>query len=66
MSEPLVHRNSDTFELPKAPGSPGGLMPSRLSLSFSTGRDGNIASVAVPLEPLVKDIVFTRVAAGHL
>jgi CubicO group peptidase (beta-lactamase class C family) len=66
MSEPLVHRNSDTFELPEAPGSPGGLMPSRLSLSFSTGRDGNIASVAVPLEPLVKDIVFTRVAAGHL
>jgi hypothetical protein len=40
-------------------------MPSRLSLSFSTGEDGNIASVAVPLEPQVKDIVFTRIAAGH-
>jgi hypothetical protein len=65
MSEPLAHRDSDTFELPKAPESPGGLLPGGLSLSFSTGHDGDIASVAVPLEPLVKDIAFTRVAAEH-
>lgn len=65
MSEPLTHRNSDTFELPEAPESPGGLLPSGLSLSFSTSRDGDIASVAVPLDPLVKDIAFTRIAAGH-
>jgi len=63
MSEPLTHRHYDTFELPEAPESPGGLLPGQLALSFSTDGEGNIASVAVPLEPLVKDIAFTRVAA---
>jgi hypothetical protein len=60
MSEPLAHRHYDTFELPEAPESPGGLLPGQLALSFSTDREGNIASVAVPFEPLVKDIAFTR------
>jgi hypothetical protein len=64
MSEPLAHRHYDTFELPEAPESPGGLLPGQLALSFSTDREGNIASVAVPFEPLVKDIAFTRIAAG--
>ena len=64
MSESLAHRHYDTFELPEAPESPGGLLPGQLALSFSIDREGNIASVAVPLEPLVKDIAFTRVAAG--
>jgi CubicO group peptidase (beta-lactamase class C family) len=64
MSEPLAHRHYDTFELPEAPESPGGLLPGLLALSFSTDREGNIASVAVPFEPLVKDITFTRFAAG--
>lgn len=64
MSEPLTHRHYDTFELPEAPESPGGLLPGQLTLSFSTDREGNISSVAVPLEPLVKDIAFTRIAAG--
>ena len=64
LSEPLAHRHYDTFELPEAPESPGGLLPGRLTLSFSTDREGNIAAVAVPLEPLVKDISFTRIAAG--
>jgi hypothetical protein len=32
-------------------------------VSFSADREGSIASVAVPFEPLVKDIVFTRIAA---
>jgi CubicO group peptidase (beta-lactamase class C family) len=64
MAEPLALRHSDTFELPEAPESPGRLLPSHLALSFSTDREGNIASVAVPFEPLVKDIVFTRVAGG--
>jgi hypothetical protein len=27
-------------------------------------REGDIASLAVPFEPLVKDIVFTRIPAG--
>src|SRR5713226_8293876 len=61
MSEPLAHRHYDTFELPEAPSR---LLPDRLALSFSTDREGNIASLAAPFEPLVKDIVFTRVASG--
>src|SRR5262249_19774920 len=61
MSEPLAHRHYDTFELPEAPGR---LLPDRLAISFSTDREGNIASLAAPFEPLVKDIVFTCIAAG--
>jgi CubicO group peptidase (beta-lactamase class C family) len=61
MSEPLAHRHYDTFELPEAPEAPGGLLPGRLAVSFSTDRDADIASLAVPFEPLVKDIVFTRI-----
>jgi hypothetical protein len=58
MSEPLAHRHYDTFELPSVPGR---LLPDRLAISFSTDREGNIASLAAPFEPLVKDIVFTRI-----
>ena len=61
MSEPLAHRHYDTFELPEAPGR---LLPERLTISFSTDHEGNIASLAAPFEPLGKDIVFTRFAAG--
>jgi CubicO group peptidase (beta-lactamase class C family) len=64
MAEPLAHRHADTFELPEAPESPGRLLPGHLALSFSTDREGNIVSVAVPFEPLVKDIAFSRVAGG--
>jgi len=61
MSELLTHRHYDTFELPEAAGR---LLPDRLAVSFSTDREGNVASLAAPLEPLVKDIVFTRIPAG--
>jgi len=61
MSEPLAHRHYDTFELPEAPGR---LLPDRLAISFATDREGNITSLAAPFEPLVKDIVFTRIPAG--
>jgi CubicO group peptidase (beta-lactamase class C family) len=64
MSEPLAHRHCDTFELPETPESPGSLLPGQLALSFSTDREGNIASISVPFEPLVKDIVFNRIATG--
>jgi hypothetical protein len=64
MSEPLVHRHHDTFELPDGPASPGGLLSGQRALSFSTDREGRIAGVAIPFEPLVKDIAFTRIAAG--
>ena len=61
MSEPLAHRHYDTFELPEAPGR---LLPDRLAISFATDREGNIASLAAPFEPFVKDIAFTRIAPG--
>jgi len=61
ISAPLAHRHYDTFELPEAPER---LLPDRLAISFSTDREGNITSLSAPLEPLVKDIVFTRVPAG--
>jgi hypothetical protein len=61
MSEVLAHRHYHTFELPEAPGR---LLPDRFAISFSTDREENIASLAAPFEPLVKDIVFTRIPAG--
>ena len=64
MSEPLAHRHYDTFELPEAPDRLLSLLGYRLLISYSTDREGNIASLAAPFEPLVKDIVFTRIAAG--
>jgi len=64
MSEPLAHRHYHTFELPEAPESPGCLLPGRLAISFSTDRESNIVSLAVPFEPLVKDIIFRRIAGG--
>jgi hypothetical protein len=61
MSEALAHRHYDTFELPEAPGR---LLPDRLAISFATDREGNVAGLAAPFEPLVKDIVFVRAAGG--
>jgi CubicO group peptidase (beta-lactamase class C family) len=61
MTEPLAHRHYDTFELPEAPDR---LLPDRLTISFSADHEGNVASLAAPFEPVVKDIVFTRMAAG--
>jgi CubicO group peptidase (beta-lactamase class C family) len=55
--EPLAHRHYDRFELPEAAGR---LLPDRLAISFFTDREGNIATLGAPFEPLVKDIVFTR------
>ncbi|MBV9968147.1 MAG: serine hydrolase [Alphaproteobacteria bacterium] len=61
MSEPLAHRHYDTFELPEAPDR---LLPDRLTISFCTNREGDIASLAAPFEPLVREIVFTRISTG--
>jgi CubicO group peptidase (beta-lactamase class C family) len=62
MSAPLAHRHYDTFELPDAPER---LLPDGLAISFFNDREGNIASLSAPLEPLVDDIVFIRVASGE-
>src|SRR6202040_957168 len=58
---PLTHRHYETFELPEVPDR---LLPERLAITFLTDRDGNIVSLSAPLEPMVKDIVFVRLAAG--
>lgn len=57
MSATLQHRHHETFELPAALHP---LLPDGLPLSFLTDRDGNVASLGVPFEPLVKDILFVR------
>jgi CubicO group peptidase (beta-lactamase class C family) len=60
-SGPLVHRHYETFETPQLPYE---LHPDRLAISFSTDRDGNVASLSAQLEPMVADIVFVRVPSG--
>ncbi|MBR1122502.1 serine hydrolase [Bradyrhizobium lablabi] len=61
LSSVLSHRHYDTFELPEIIGE---LHPDRLPISFTTDRDGNIASLSAQLEALVADIVFARAPAG--
>ena len=61
MAAAMKHRHFETFELPKAPDR---LLPDELTITFRTDRDGNIVSLSAPLEPMVKDIVFTRRASG--
>jgi Domain of unknown function (DUF3471)/Beta-lactamase len=57
----MAHRHYETFELPEVPDR---LLPDKLAITFLTNRDGNIVSLSAPLEPMVKDIVFVRLAAG--
>ncbi|MGH8251038.1 MAG: serine hydrolase [Steroidobacteraceae bacterium] len=53
----LAHFHYDSFEFVTEPVS-----QSKLRLRFDTDGDGEIASVTVPMEPLVAPIVFNRVA----
>jgi len=57
----MGHRHFETFELPEVPDR---LLPDRLAITFLTDREGAIVSLSAPLEPMVKDIVFMRHAAG--
>jgi len=57
----MGHRHFETFELPEVPDR---LLPDRLAITFLTDREGDIISLSAPLEPMVKDIVFRRLAAG--
>ena len=57
----MIHRHYETFELPEVPDR---LLPDRLAITFLTDREGNIVSLSAPIEPMVKDIVFVRLAAG--
>jgi hypothetical protein len=57
----MAHRHYETFELPEVPHR---LLPDRLAITFLTDREGNIVSLSAPLEPMVQDIVFVRIAGG--
>jgi CubicO group peptidase (beta-lactamase class C family) len=57
----MIHRHYETFELPEGLHP---LLPDRLAITFLTDREGNIVSLSAPLELMVKDIVFARLAAG--
>ncbi len=54
MMGPLTHRHYDSFE--HAYQELGATVP----FSFATDAGGDIVSVAAPLEPMVKDIVFSK------
>ena len=59
----MAHYHYETFELPEVPDR---LLPDRLAITFLTDREGNIVSLSAPLEPMVKDIVFARLASVTL
>jgi CubicO group peptidase (beta-lactamase class C family) len=55
----MAHRHYETFQLPEVPDR---LLPDGLVITFLTDREGSIVSLSAPLEPLVEDIVFVRLA----
>jgi hypothetical protein len=57
----MTHRHYEAIVLPEVPDR---LLPDGLAITFLTDRDGNIVSLSAPLEPMVKDIVFARLASG--
>jgi hypothetical protein len=58
----MQHFHYDVFEVPYDPQNPF----SQQKLQFSSDLNGDIASLAMPLEPHVKDIVFTRMPDRQL
>ena len=61
MGAPLSHRHFETFITPEIIDK---LHPDNVPITFHTDRDGNIVHLSLPLEPMVKDIIFERRAAG--
>jgi CubicO group peptidase (beta-lactamase class C family) len=61
MNTPLAHRHFETFVTPEVIER---LLPDNLPITFHTDREGNIVHLSAPLEPMVRDIVFERRAAG--
>lgn len=53
---PISHRHYDVFEL----GAEWSIWFENMTLQFQTDREGDIASVAMPLEPAVAPIIFRR------
>jgi hypothetical protein len=53
---PISHRHYDLFEL----GADWSIWLEDMTLQFHTNREGDIASLAIPLEPAVAPIIFRR------
>ncbi|MGB7549014.1 MAG: serine hydrolase [Terracidiphilus sp.] len=62
ISKPLEHFHYDQFQVPADPLEPF----QKMRVMFQTDMDGNISSLAMPLQPGVKDIVFTRMPDRQL
>jgi CubicO group peptidase (beta-lactamase class C family) len=61
ISGTLTHRHYDVFEVPEDPMA---FSPDLLAITFLYDREGDINRLSAPFEPLVADIVFTRVPSG--
>jgi CubicO group peptidase (beta-lactamase class C family) len=57
LTSPLKHFHYDVFETPENPLNP----LEKTKVMFFTDVRGDISSLSVPLEPMVKEIVFTRI-----
>jgi CubicO group peptidase (beta-lactamase class C family) len=62
VSKPLKHYHYDVFQIPEDPLDPF----EKLKVMFLTDLNGDISSLSMPLEPNVKDIVFTRMPDRQL
>jgi CubicO group peptidase (beta-lactamase class C family) len=62
VSKPLTHYHYDSFQIPEDPLDPF----EKLKVAFLTDLNGDISSVSIPLQPDVKDIVFTRMPDKQL
>ena len=62
VSKPLEHYHYDIFQVPSDPLDPF----EKMKVMFLTDIDGEISSLSMPLEPTVKDIVFTRMPDKQL
>jgi CubicO group peptidase (beta-lactamase class C family) len=56
ITESVAHLHYDVFQVPDAPFDPF----AKLKVSFFSDANGDISTLALPLETHVKDIVFTR------
>jgi CubicO group peptidase (beta-lactamase class C family) len=59
LRSPLRHFHYDVFEVPENPLDP----LEKMKVMFSTDLEGDVSSLAIPLQPDVKDIAFTRMPA---
>jgi len=62
VTKPLKHYHYDAFQVPEDPLDPF----EKMKVMFLTDLNGDVSSLSIPLEPTVKDIVFTRMPDKQL